>query len=379
MHNRMLFALLLSLLIFPASIFAAEPGAVPKNVIVMIGDGMSIGQVTAARVVKGSLELERCPVGGFSATHSADKMVTDSAAGGTALATGLRTNNGMVAMLPDGTSIKTLLEHAKDVGKSTGIVVTCSVTHATPATFVSHVDSRSKQTEVAEQIAAGTVDVVLGGGQQFFMPKSASGSKRKDNQDLVAALRERMPVALTVEELRGLGDVDSFAGLLAPDDLGYAADRVISLAEMVRLSLQALSKNPNGFAVMVEGSLIDWAAHANDEPKMLAEMICFDDAIGAALDFAEADGDTLVIVTADHDTGGYTLLGGSLADQKVTKSAWVTGGHTAIMVPVFAYGPGADALGGILDNSAIGQKLIEYVEQSSAKTAESAALVGAAS
>ncbi|MGI6459293.1 MAG: alkaline phosphatase [Candidatus Hydrogenedentales bacterium] len=379
MHNRMLFALLLSLLIFPASIFAAEPGAVPKNVIVMIGDGMSIGQVTAARVVKGSLELERCPVGGFSATHSADKMVTDSAAGGTALATGLRTNNGMVAMLPDGTPIKTLLEHAKDVGKSTGIVVTCSVTHATPATFVSHVDSRSKQTEVAEQIAAGTVDVVLGGGQQFFMPKSASGSKRKDNQDLVAALRERMPVALTVEELRGLGDVDSFAGLLAPDDLGYAADRVISLAEMVRLSLQALSKNPNGFAVMVEGSLIDWAAHANDEPKMLAEMICFDDAIGAALDFAEADGDTLVIVTADHDTGGYTLLGGSLADKKVTKSAWVTGGHTAIMVPVFAYGPGADALGGILDNSAIGQKLIEYVEQSSAKTAESAALVGAAS
>ncbi len=379
MHNRMLFALLLSLLIFPASIFAAEPGAVPKNVIVMIGDGMSIGQVTAARVVKGSLELERCPVGGFSATHSADKMVTDSAAGGTALATGLRTNNGMVAMLPDGTPIKTLLEHAKDVGKSTGVVVTCSVTHATPATFVSHVDSRSKQTEVAEQIAAGTVDVVLGGGQQFFMPKSASGSKRKDNQDLVAALRERMPVALTVEELRGLGDVDSFAGLLAPDDLGYAADRVISLAEMVRLSLQALSKNPNGFAVMVEGSLIDWAAHANDEPKMLAEMICFDDAIGAALDFAEADGDTLVIVTADHDTGGYTLLGGSLADKKVTKSAWVTGGHTAIMVPVFAYGPGADALGGILDNSAIGQKLIEYVEQSSAKTAESAALVGAAS
>ncbi len=379
MHNRMLFALLLSLLIFPASIFAAEPGAVPKNVIVMIGDGMSIGQVTAARVVKGSLELERCPVGGFSATHSADKMVTDSAAGGTALATGLRTNNGMVAMLPDGTPIKTLLEHAKDVGKSTGVVVTCSVTHATPATFVSHVDSRSKQTEVAEQIVAGTVDVVLGGGQQFFMPKSASGSKRKDNQDLVAALRERMPVALTVEELRGLGDVDSFAGLLAPDDLGYAADRVISLAEMVRLSLQALSKNPNGFAVMVEGSLIDWAAHANDEPKMLAEMICFDDAIGAALDFAEADGDTLVIVTADHDTGGYTLLGGSLADKKVTKSAWVTGGHTAIMVPVFAYGPGADALGGILDNSAIGQKLIEYVEQSSAKTAESAALVGAAS
>ncbi|HOF40800.1 MAG TPA: alkaline phosphatase [Candidatus Hydrogenedentes bacterium] len=378
MHKRMLFALLLSLLIFPASIFAAEPGAVPKNVIVMIGDGMSIGQVTAARVVKGSLELERCSVGGFSATHSADKMVTDSAAGGTALATGLRTNNGMVAMLPDGTPIKTLLEHAKDVGKSAGIVVTCSVTHATPATFVAHVDSRSKQTEVAEQIAAGNVDVVLGGGQQFFTPKSASGSKRKDNQDLIAVLRERMPVALTVEELRGLGDVDSFAGLLAPDDLGYAADRVITLAEMVRLSLQALSKNPNGFALMVEGSLIDWADHANDEPKMLAEMTSFDDAIGAALDFAETDGNTLVVVTADHDTGGYTLLDGSLADKKVTKSAWVSGGHTAIMVPVFAYGPGADALGGIHNNSAIGQKLIEYVEQSSAKAAKSGALVGAA-
>lgn len=378
MNYRMLVAVLMALLIIPMTARASETDAVPKNVIIMIGDGMSVGQVTAARVVKGSLQLDRCPVGGFSATHSADRLVTDSAAGGTALATGQRTNNHMVGMTPDGAPAKTLLEHAEDAGKSTGIVVTCAVTHATPATFVAHVDDRGKQTEIAEQIAAGNVDVVLGGGQQFFMPQSSKGSKRKDDKDLIAALRERMPLALTADELRALGDVDSFAGLLAMDYLGWAADRNPPLREMVSLALNALSKNPNGFALMVEGSHIDWAAHANEEARLLGEMTDFDDAIGAALDFAEADGNTLVVVTADHDTGGYTPLDGSLADKSVTKGAFVGDDHTAIMVPVFAYGPGADAFGGIHDNRAIGEALIGFVQQAAAEAPAEGALAGAA-
>ncbi|HNV20363.1 MAG TPA: alkaline phosphatase, partial [Candidatus Hydrogenedentes bacterium] len=150
------------------------------------------------------------------------------------------------------------------------------------------------------------------------------------------------------------------------------------LREMVSLALNALSKNPNGFALMVEGSHIDWAAHANEEARLLGEMTDFDDAIGAALDFAEADGNTLVVVTADHDTGGYTPLDGSLADKSVTKGAFVGDDHTAIMVPVFAYGPGADAFGGIHDNRAIGEALIGFVQQAAAEAPAEGALAGAA-
>lgn len=362
MQYRSLFVFTLAVLVISLTALAAEEAA-PKNVIVMIGDGMGVAHVTAARIVEGELDLERCAVGGFSATHSANKLVTDSAAGGTALATGQRTNNGMIAMAPDGTPLKTLLEHAEDAGKSTGVVVTCAVTHATPATFLAHVDDRDKQPLIAEQIVAGNADVILGGGWGFFVPKSHNGSKREDEKDLIAELGKRMPVALTAEQLRALGDVDSFAGMLAPDYLLWAEGRDPSLSEMVTMALKALSKNPNGFALMIEGSHIDWAGHANEEEHVLGETIDFDKAVGTALDFAEADGNTLVVVTADHETGGYTILNGSLDEKKISKSDFSTGSHSAEMVPLFAHGPGAAALGGILDNDEVGQILIGYMEQ----------------
>ncbi|MFO7974631.1 MAG: alkaline phosphatase [Candidatus Hydrogenedentota bacterium] len=373
MQNRSFFILAIAFLLIPLTALAAED-ALPKNVIVMIGDGMGVAHVTAARIVKGELHFERCAVGGFSATHSANRLVTDSAAGGTALATGERTNNGMVAMAPDGTPLKTLLEYAEDAGKSTGVVVTCSVTHATPATFLAHVEDRDQQPRIAEQIVEGDADVILGGGWGFFVPKSHKGSERNDEKDLLAELGKRMPVALTPEQLHGLGDVDSFAGMLAPDYLLWAEDRDPSLAEMTSMALDALSKNPNGFALMVEGSHLDWAGHDNDEEHIVAETIDFDKAVGAALDFAEANGETLVVVTADHETGGYTILNGKLEEKTLSKSNFGTGGHSAEMVPLFAEGPGATALGGIHDNDEVGRILIGYMKKAAAASAKEEAV-----
>ena len=371
MQNRMFLALATAILAVPLTALAAADGP-PKNVIVMIGDGMGLGQVTAARITKGSLHLERCTVGGFSATQSSNSLVTDSAAGGTAIATGQRTNNGMVATAPDGAELKGVLDYAEDAGKATGIVVTSAVTHATPAAFVAHADDRGQQTLIAEQLVAGGTDVILGGGWAFFAPQSEKGSKRKDDKNLVAELSKRMPVALTAEQLRALGDVDAFAGLLAPEHLMWAEERDPSLPEMVTMALKALSKDPDGFALMVEGSHIDWAASANQENHVLGEMTDFDEAIGAALDFAQADGNTLVVVTSDHDTGAYAVLDGSLADRTITKSAFASKGHTPAMVPVFAYGPGAEVFGGILDNEKIGKALVGYMQQAAAPAKEEA-------
>ena len=376
MQNRLFCAVALTFLLVPLSALAAQEAA-PRNVIVMIGDGMGVGNVTAARIVKGSLHLDRCTAGGLSATHSASSLVTDSAAGGTALSTGQRTKNHMVAMTPDGAVLKTLLEYAEDAGKSTGVVVTCAVTEATPATFLAHVDDRGKQPLIAEQIAAGNADVILGGGWGYFVPQSQKGSKRKDDQDLLAELGKRMPVVLTPEQLRDLDDVDAIAGLFAPDYLLWAEERAPSLSEMTAVALKALSKNPNGFALMIEGSHIDWAGHANEEPHVIGETVDFDDAVGVVLDFAEADGNTLVVVTADHDTGSYAIHDGSLEEKKVAKSSFASTKHTAAMVPLLAYGPGAEAFGGILDNYEIGRKLIAYVEQA-APAPQEEALVGAA-
>jgi alkaline phosphatase len=329
-----------------AAVFAGD--AVPKNIILFIGDGMGLSQVTAGKIAKGRLEMERCPVAGFCTTWSDGSLVTDSAAAATALATGVKTRNGMLGETPDGQPLKNMVEAAEEKGKATGVAVVCSLTHATPAGMIVHVPSRKQDVEIAQQIAASDVDVLFGGGRNYFEP-------------VLTGLQKKMPVALTTEEFRKLGTPEKAAALLYPVHPPYAAEREISLKELTQKAIGILSQDEDGFFLMVEGSQIDWAGHKNDATNIVSETVDFDDAVGAGLDFAEKNGETLVIITADHETGGFAVLGGSVENQTVDKTGFVHGDHTAAMVPVFATGPGSAAFSGVIDNTDIGKTMIRYI------------------
>jgi alkaline phosphatase len=335
----------------------------PQNIILFIGDGMGVAHISAAKITAGILHLERFPFSGLVTTHSANRLVSESAAASTALATGKKTNNRAVSVLPDGTPVKTLLEHARDEDKSTGVVVTSSVTHATPAAFMAHVDNRRKQAEIADQIVNSGIDVLIGGGWAYFVPASSQGSRRKDDKDVLAALEARMPLVKSTDNISAYGKGQKLAALLAPDGLPAAVNRDYSLARLTRVALEILSKNTNGFVLMVEGSQIDWAAHHKDAPNIISEMLDFDEAIGAALDFAQSEGHTLIVVTADHEAGGFAVHDGSIEDRQVSATAFTTGGHTASMVPIFAYGPSSADFSGILDNARVGQMLIDRLHK----------------
>lgn len=347
---------------FTTSVYSLE-GAAPKNIILFIGDGMGVAQISAGKIVKGQLNLEEFKHIGLLTTHSQNALVTDSAAAGTAIATGYKTYNHAISVSPDGTPLKTIIEYAQDVNKATGLVVSSSITHATPAVFAAHVDSRKKHSIIAEQIAASDIDVLFGGGWGYFVPATTTGSKRDDQKNLLADLSEFTTVIQTDEEFKKLGNVDSVVGLFSEKALLKADKRHPSLSEMTKKAIEILAKNKNGFFLMVEGSQIDWAGHANDQDYVIAEMIDFDDTVGVGLDFAKKNVQTLVLVTSDHETGGFAIHDGSIKDKVVSESGFTRTYHTAEMVPIFAYGPGADDFTGIGDNTMIGQTIIQYLKK----------------
>ncbi len=324
---------------------------------------MGPSHVTAGRVAAGGLNLDRFRVAGHLATYPAGDLVTDSAAAGTALATGFSTLNGVVSLSPSGRRLKTVAEYAEDFGMATGIVATCAVTHATPAAFFTHVESRGEYTEIAEQFAASGVDVLLGGGWSYFAPRSDPESLREDDLDLISTLEERLPVVRSYADLVAIEDVNGVVGLFAAGHPPEAAARGFSLAELTEKSIEILSREANGFFLMVEGSQIDWAAHDHDTAGIIAEVLDFDGAIGVGLDFAQTNGRTLVIVTADHETGGFAVIDGSVERREVTEGGFAAEGHTASIVPIFAYGPMADDFGGIHENTYVGETLISHIRR----------------
>ncbi|MDZ7374759.1 MAG: alkaline phosphatase [candidate division KSB1 bacterium] len=340
----------------------------PRNVILMIGDGMGVAAIGQLAAATGDRVFSRFPRGGLVLTWPLDEetWVTDSGASATAMATGEKTRNHLLSLRPNaqGTldTLETVLELAERLGKATGIVVACQVTHATPAAFFAHAD-RGNELGIAAQLVESGVDVVLGGGTSFFLPADSSGGKRQDGRDLLAELRNRGYRVITdTSELRGL-DLSKEAkviGLFAPVALPAAVERKLRLAELVDCALRCLSKHPSGFFLMVEGSQIDWAAHANNAEHELAEMRDFAEAIRVALDFASRDGKTLLIVTADHETGGMAITGGSPKEARV-EVGYLVGNHTADPVPFFAYGPGSERLPALLENDYIGRVLKDLV------------------
>ena len=346
-----------------ALLISMHATAAPKNIILFIGDGMGPSQLTAAHYTKGELNMARCPVGGLMTTYAANNFITDSAASGTALATGFKTSVGTIAQTPEGQPLKTALEVAEDVGKATGLVATSAITHATPATFSTHVPARKMQNEIAEQLAAQEIEVLLGGGLAFFTPQTEKGSMRSDDQDLFKVLESKMTVVTNQAGFDAAGTPDRLAGLFAPVELPKVSEGRISLAAMTEKAIDILQQDEQGFFLMVEASQIDWGGHANDEDYVITETVDFDDAVGVGLDFAKKDGETLIIITADHETGGFSVLEGSVAEKTITKTAFTSGGHSASMVPIFAYGPGAEVFGGIKDNTDVGRQLIKYLTE----------------
>ena len=310
-------------LLLPVQAWAAPA----KNVILLMTDGTSSAHLTLARWYKGApLALDDILVGGLR-TYSAESLITDSAPAATAFATGHKTNTKFLGILPEKTTMPgvpaiapadqfkptaTVLEGARLMGKSVGLVATSQIQHASPAAFSAHTPFRDRYPLIAQQQVYGNIDVVFGGGLQYLLPKE-HGGVRTDGQDLTEVLK-----ANGVSLLRNRDELLAFNGrrgwgLFAPDALAYEFDRKDfaptepSLAEMTRAAIGALSKNEKGFFLFVEASKVDWAAHDNDPTGVVSDLLAYDEAVRVALDFARRDGQTLVMAFADHGTGGMAI------------------------------------------------------------------------
>lgn len=286
-----------------------------RNVIYFIGDGMGFNHVYLASILEGRpLSMMKTQYVGIVKTFSANTWVTDSAAAGTAMATGFKTNNGMIGMLPNKERVPSIAEVLKSYGVKIGIVVTCRVTHATPAAFYGHVPDRDMENELAEQLVESGFDVIMGGGLRHFIPASVRGSSRKDEKDLVALAKEKGYTLITKKSELEQFSSGKLLALFASSHLAPASERTGEqpmLYEMVEKALELLSKDGEPFFLMVEGSQIDWEAHGNDPYGVWKEVVEFDKAVDVALKFAKKNPDTLVIVTSDHETGGLSTSTGT--------------------------------------------------------------------
>ena len=333
-----------------------------RSVILMIGDGMGLTQVTAARIKSvgpdGRLYIDRMPVTALITTHSADWLVTDSAAAGTALATGRKTNNAMLSMAPDETALQTTLEAAQARNMSTGIIVTADMTDATPAAFAAHVKSRNDHPAIAHQLLQARINVLLGGGRALFAPKPAEGSTKPDQGDLLKQAKQiGYDLVNSREELLAARG-KYVLGLFQLGNLTTHPPEP-ALAEMTAKGIALLSRGDAAFFLMVEGSLIDGSCHGNDAMEAIRQTLLFDMAVGEALTFAQRDQRTLVVVTGDHETGGMAINDGTL-DARNLVIAWTTKGHTGTAVPLYAFGPGAATFTGLHDNTDI-PKMISHL------------------
>lgn len=321
-----------------------------KNVILMIGDGMSLMHVYSAWTAnRGKLNLDNCQAVGLSKTYCVDKLITDSGAGGTALATGQKTLYHAVGVDPQGRPLQTLTDVAAAQGKSTGITVTCRLWDATPADFCCHnIDRDQEEAIVADYVTCG-VDYVFGGGSKRF-------EQRTDGRNIFEELRTKgYQTPRTWDELTKIESGKTFA-VTDTLDTPVPAVRGDLLARASLKGIELLNRNKNGFFMMIEGSQLDDYGHFNDLDLLMQETHDFDRTIGKIYEWAARDGETLVVVTADHETGGLTLVDGDLATGRIV-GKFSTGGHSGVMVPVYAFGPGAEEFTGIYENTAVFDKI----------------------
>ncbi len=328
-----------------------------ENVILMIGDGMGVAQVSQL-IIENELKpvaMERAQAVGLVRTFSANNRVTDSAAGGTAIATGTKTSNGRIGRDAQGNDIYSILHHAREAGYPTGLVVTVDLFDATPSAFYAHVHRRQSRDTIALQLLSSGIDVAMGGGREYL-------DERADGRVLTDEFREKgYRVAFDMDETADVGK-GQLLTVLAPDVMPYSIHgRGDYLPRATSKALEILSANraargSRGFFLMVEGSEIDYAGHDNLTDELTGELRDFDRAVQAAFDYADRTPGTLVIVTADHETGGLTAPSGSsdfTARESGIDYRFSTDSHTASLVPLFAYGTGAQEFSRVLDNTDI--------------------------
>ena len=326
------------------SFFALAQSEV-KNVILLIGDGMGLAQSYAAYLANDkSLSMYTMPYTGLSITSCADREVTDSGAGGTAIATGHKANYKAIGLDKNNISHPSLLKIAKQYGKSTAIVCSCDLTHATPAAFVANVKNRDLQEQIALSYLEEYCDIALGGGAERFTSKG-----RKDKLNLIDSLAKRGYAVVYSQDELSKCESEKIFGLFAEGHLPEASKRGGVMQQYMLKALEQLDKNPNGFFMMLEGSRIDMEAHLNKYDAMVEETLDFDRCVAIALDFAKRKGNTLVVVTADHETGGLTLP----AKGSKTQDKWTTLNHTGVPVPIYSFGPGAENFTRVMQNTDI--------------------------
>ncbi len=363
------------LLFWTMTTFAQSSGATddpPKNVILLIGDGMGLAQLSTAFFYQDKpSNFTRFPIVGLIKTSSSSDKITDSAAGATAFSAGVSTYNGAIGVDPDEKPVPTLVELLSEEGLSTGLVATSSITHATPAAFYAHVKSRNMQDEIAAQLLTSGVDFFAGGGTKFFVNR-ADHINYYDSAATHGFTMDTTQLSASAK----LSPDKKYGYLLAPDGMPRMLDKRGSfLPDATHRAVDYLSQHDNGFFLMVEGSQIDWGGHANDAQYIITEVLDFDQTLGEALDFAEKDGNTLVVVTADHETGGFALSAsgeqaGSESNYNELNGTFSTGGHTATLIPVFAYGPGAEVFSGIYKNTEIFHKIMRVMHPEMPPSAE---------
>lgn len=335
---------------YPVEKIIPPTGTKVKNVILMIGDGMSLMHVYSAWTAnRGKLYLENCEATGLSKTYCANKLITDSGAGGTAMAIGQKTNYHSVGVDVNGNPQPSLIKLAKQKGLSAGVAVTCRLWDATPADFCCHNVDRDNEDEIIADYVNCEADYVVGGGAKKF-------ENRKDGRNIFKELEQKgYQIARSWEECKNLKSGKIFA-VTDSVDTPLPAERGDRLAQSSLKGIELLSQNPNGFFMMIEGSQLDDYGHFNDLDLLMQETHDFDRTVGKILECAAKDGETLVVVTADHETGGLTLIDGD-KDKGEIKCKFSTTGHSGVMVPVYAFGPGSELFTGIYENTDIFHKI----------------------
>ena len=326
-----------------------------KNIIYLIGDGMGLSSVSMMMVESGYdvTIFDKAENVALQKTYSADNRVTDSAASGTALATGYKTNNTFVGCTPDGVAVESLMDVAKAQGKATGVVVTTYLQHATPAAFYAHTQNRHNYDVITEQLVESSLDVAIGGGMGFFKEVY-----KEQVADVIAS--NGFSLATEFAEVERQSGKSRTLALLADWEVGANSGSYLADATREALHLLEARGEDNGFVLMVEGSLIDGMGHANDAQAQQLEMQSFMGAVEVAVEYAKLHEGTLVVVTADHETGGLSIVSAdanfNLSEQGV-EYRWSTKGHSGVMIPIYLYGTASESINGIVENTDIAKTL----------------------
>lgn len=335
----------------PFQVSEASSADQPKNLIFVIGDGMGLTQISALNFSKkNQTNFEKFPVIGFQKTHSADNLVTDSGAAATAMSSGVKTNNTIVGMSADSLPVRSVFEEGKERGLKIGLVVSSSLTHATPASFYAHQDSRGMTEQIATDLLNADFDFMVGGGKKDFV------YRYYDKRNLVEEFEAKgYKITNTKPRKKHLAAESKIIWFTAAEQPPKALEGRKYMPQAAETALTFLDKENNGFMALIEGSQIDWGGHANNGEQVLTEMKDFDKILEKVLAFARYDSETLVVVTGDHECGGLAINTGKMFSN--LKLKFTTKGHTAAMIPVFAYGPGSELFEGIYDNTEIYHKI----------------------